>query len=86
MSATRLPTLYLVTDAASLARCSPWTIRKEIREGRLRARRIGRLVRITDRDLAAWMGGDTGQPTQEGGRWRRPPTTGAEPPAPSSIP
>ena len=54
----RLPGFYLVSEAAQKARCSPWTIRKEIKEGRLRARRIGRLVRILDADLAHWMQGE----------------------------
>jgi excisionase family DNA binding protein len=54
-----LPGFYLVSEAAGVARCSEWTIRKEIREGNLRARRIGRLVRILDVDLARWMHGDT---------------------------
>ena len=54
----RLPGFYLVSEAAKEARCSPWTIRKEIKEGRLRARRIGRLVRILDSDLARWMHGE----------------------------
>jgi hypothetical protein len=31
---------------------------KEIQEGNLKARRIGRLVRILDTDLASWMRGD----------------------------
>ncbi len=55
---TRIPGLYLVSEAAKEARCSDWTIRREIREGNLRARRIGRLVRIVDTDLASWMRGD----------------------------
>jgi len=54
----RLPGFYLVSEAAEAARCSPWTIRKEIKGGRLRARRIGRLVRILDSDLARWMHGE----------------------------
>ena len=49
--------LFLVSEAAKRARCSEWTIRREIREGHLRARRIGRLVRILDSDLAEWMRG-----------------------------
>jgi excisionase family DNA binding protein len=53
-----LPRFYLVSEAAGVARCSEWTIRQEIKAGRLRARRIGRLVRILDTDLAAWMRGD----------------------------
>jgi len=58
MPQTLLPGFYLVYEAATVARCSPWTIRKEIRENRLRARRIGRLVRILDADLASWMNGE----------------------------
>ncbi|MGO8824851.1 MAG: excisionase family DNA-binding protein [Acidimicrobiales bacterium] len=38
---------------------SEWTIRKEIDEGRLRARRVGRLIRVLDDDLAAWMRGES---------------------------
>ncbi|MGH9087148.1 MAG: excisionase family DNA-binding protein, partial [Acidimicrobiales bacterium] len=53
----QLPRLLLVSEAADAARCSPWTIRREIAQGRLRARRVGRLVRILDEDLAAWMRG-----------------------------
>ncbi len=56
---SELPGFYLVSEAAKVAKCSPWTIRQEIKAGRLRARRIGRLVRIVDTDLAAWMRGDS---------------------------
>lgn len=55
---TVLPRFYLVSEAALEARCSPWKIRDEIKAGRLRARRIGRLVRILDTDLSAWMSGE----------------------------
>jgi excisionase family DNA binding protein len=55
---TRLPGFFLVSEAARQARVSEWTIRREIKDGRLRARRIGRLVRILDRDLAEWMSGE----------------------------
>ena len=58
MSAATLPGLYLVSEAAEAARVSEWTIRREIREGRLRARTIGRLVRIVDDDLARWIRGE----------------------------
>lgn len=54
---TTLPGFYLVSEAASEAKCSPWMIRAEIKAGRLRARKIGRLVRIVDSDLASWMRG-----------------------------
>lgn len=53
-----LPRFLLVSEAAEAARCSTWTIRREIAEGRLRARRIGRLLRVLDEDLASWMRGE----------------------------
>jgi excisionase family DNA binding protein len=55
---TTLPRFFLVSEVAEKTRCSEWTIRSEIKAGRLRARRIGRLVRILDTDLAAWMLGE----------------------------
>jgi excisionase family DNA binding protein len=59
MTVSTLPGFLLVDGAANVAQVSPWTIRKEIREGRLRARRIGRCVRILDEDLAQWMRGES---------------------------
>lgn len=53
--APRLPRFLTVPEAAVLADVSPWTIRKEIERGNLKARRIGRLVRITDEEMARWM-------------------------------
>jgi excisionase family DNA binding protein len=58
MSVTPLPRWSTIPDAARQLGVSPWTIRKEIHEGRLRARRVGRLVRVLDDDLAAWMRGE----------------------------
>jgi hypothetical protein len=55
MTPTSLPKFRLVAEAAADARCSPWLIRKEIKAGRLKARVIGRCVRILEDDLAAWM-------------------------------
>ena len=40
------------------AAVSAGTLRKEIKKGNLRARRIGRCVRILDEDLAAWLRSD----------------------------
>ena len=59
-SVTDLPGWSTIPGAADKAGLSPWLIRKEIREGRLRARRIGRLLRVLDEDLSAWMRGDVG--------------------------
>jgi excisionase family DNA binding protein len=44
-----------VKDAATLLSVSPWTIRAYIREGRLRPVRIGRLVRIEERELQSFI-------------------------------
>jgi excisionase family DNA binding protein len=55
----RLPGFFLVSEAAREARVSEWTIRREIREGRLQARKIGRLVRILDVHLGNWMRGES---------------------------
>ena len=62
MSVTPLPHWMTVPSAAQAAQVSSWTLRKEIAAGRLRSRRIGRLVRILDSDLAAWMRGDGNHP------------------------
>jgi len=46
------PPLYLSpVEAAARLNCSHWTIRKMITDGRLRAVRVGRLIRINERDL-----------------------------------
>lgn len=55
MSVVALPGVLTVPQAAERCRVSPWMIRKAIREGNLRARYIGRCVRILDEDLAAWL-------------------------------
>ena len=62
MSVTTLPNFFTVPESARHARVSAWTIRREIDAGRLRARRIGRCVRILDEELARWMReGDEGR-------------------------
>jgi excisionase family DNA binding protein len=55
MSGTALPPWRSVPEAARSVELSEWLLRKEIKAGRLRARRIGRVVRILDEDLADWM-------------------------------
>ncbi len=57
MSVTELPNWRTVPALAAKAGVSPWLVRKEISEGRLRARRLGRVVRVLDEDAAAWMRG-----------------------------
>ncbi len=56
-SVTPLPRWRTIPEAAKRAGVSAWMIRKEIRDGRLRARRVGRLVRVLDDELATWMRG-----------------------------
>jgi hypothetical protein len=43
-----------ISERATEAKVSPWLIRKEIKLGNLRARRIGRCVRILDEEFARW--------------------------------
>jgi excisionase family DNA binding protein len=50
MSVVRLPRFLLVDEAAERAQVSPSSIRKEIHDGRLRARRVGRCLPILDED------------------------------------
>jgi excisionase family DNA binding protein len=59
MTASTLPRLYKVSEAADKSGVSEWTVREEIKRGNLRARRIARLVRIVDDDLAVWMRGES---------------------------
>jgi excisionase family DNA binding protein len=49
---TRLRT---IDEAAELLNVSPRTVRRLIEAGALRAHRIGRLVRISDEDIAAFL-------------------------------
>lgn len=56
MSVTKLKgfwTLSQCVDALDGA-ISEWTLRREIREGRLIAQRIGRCVRVTEEELDRW--------------------------------
>jgi excisionase family DNA binding protein len=56
---TTLPRFLTVQESAGQVGCSPWLIRKEIREGKLRAVRLGRVVRVLDEDLASFARGQT---------------------------
>jgi len=62
MSVARLPGVLTVPEAAAQVAVSAGTLRNEIKKGNLRARRIGRCVRILDEDLAAWLRADQSLP------------------------
>ena len=47
--------LYDVKGAGELLAVSPWTIRAAIRNGKLRAVRIGRLVRLDEEELQKFV-------------------------------
>lgn len=47
-----------IAQAAAKAQVSPKTIYRQIKRGNLRAKRIGRCVRILDADLNAWLESD----------------------------
>lgn len=60
MTVHALPGVNTVPEAAEKARVSPWMIRQAIKRDELRARHIGRCVRVLDEDLAAWLRTDPG--------------------------
>jgi excisionase family DNA binding protein len=57
VTVAHLPHWFTVPEFAAEVGFSEWTIRKEIAEGRLRARRVGRCVRVLDEDGAEWKRG-----------------------------
>lgn len=63
---------YTVAQAAGLLDLHPKTIQKYIREGRLKAQKIGKEWRITGHDLSVFAEGSVTQPEQaEGaGQWQ----------------
>jgi hypothetical protein len=58
MTITTLPGFLTIPQVAANAQLSEWMVRKEIKEGKLRARRLGRCVRITPADEASWQRGE----------------------------
>lgn len=71
-----IPRLLTVTEAAeAVGAVSTHTLRREIADGRLRARRVRGAIRIVDEDLAAWARGEAPPkgPTPEELGIRRPP-------------
>jgi excisionase family DNA binding protein len=57
--------LYDVRNAAQVLSVSPWTVRAYIRNGKLPAIRMGRLVRLTDEDLSQFILSAKSRPTTE---------------------
>lgn len=55
MSTSTLVGVLTISEAAEASRVSTWTIRREIKEGRLKARRIGSCTRILDDELDRWL-------------------------------
>lgn len=49
------PAFYRVRELMELLACSRWTIIKAIRDGSLRAARLGHSYRVTPEDLSAWL-------------------------------
>jgi excisionase family DNA binding protein len=49
--------LLTIQDAAQVLSISPWTVRSFIRQGKLRPIRVGRLVRLEDRELEQFVRG-----------------------------
>jgi excisionase family DNA binding protein len=47
-----------VAQVADLSQVSPWTVRRQIAAGLLRAKRIGGCVRVTRADFDAWLATD----------------------------
>lgn len=55
MTVQILPGVKTISEAATASRVSERTLRREIKEGRLHARYIGRCLRILDEELARWL-------------------------------
>lgn len=55
MTVARIPRLLTVADVAKRSSLSPWTIRREIKAGRLKARRVRGAIRVVDEEVTRWM-------------------------------
>lgn len=55
MSVSTVPGAFTVAEAARKAKCSTWSIYRAVERGELRAKHIGRAIRILDDELARWM-------------------------------
>ena len=58
-SAPAPATYFGVAEAARYASTSRWTVRRWIRDGRLKAARVGGLVRIRRADIDSLLSGDS---------------------------
>lgn len=58
MTVGTLPHWLTISQASEHTGLSEWTIRQQIANGALKARRIGRCVRVLDEELARWMRGE----------------------------
>jgi len=58
--------VYTVQEVARILRVSPLTVLRYIKLGKLKARRIGRGYRITERDLALFLDPDISGLIKEG--------------------
>lgn len=47
-----IPESLTVEDVAQALKCSPWTVRRMISRGELKAKRYGTMIRIDPKDLA----------------------------------
>jgi excisionase family DNA binding protein len=50
---------YTVTETAGLLNITPQTVRAYIKQGKLRGKRIGRPILITEKALSEFIGGET---------------------------
>jgi excisionase family DNA binding protein len=50
-----LPTLYAIPEVAAILKVSPKTVRRWIERGELAVHRLGRQIRISEPDLAAFV-------------------------------
>lgn len=55
MSVPVLPGVFTIAEAAEHLKLAETTLRREIKKGNLRVRRIGGCRRILDEELARWL-------------------------------